>query len=137
MKKRILGIDYGNRRIGLAISDPLNIFAKPFHTIDKNKKPKFLSEIYEVIKNMKIEKVVVGLPLNMKGIDSEQTKIVRKFVQILKKKINIPIVFQDERLSSKSAKEYLIMQNISPSKNKKSVDSVAASIILQEFLDKS
>ena len=137
MKKRILGIDYGNRRIGLAISDPLNIFAKPFHTIDKNIKPKFLNEIYEVIENMNIEKVVVGLPLNMKGIDSEQTKIVRKFVQILKKKINIPIVFQDERLSSKSAKEYLIMQNISPSKNKKSVDSVAASIILQEFLDKS
>ncbi|MED5474510.1 MAG: Holliday junction resolvase RuvX [Candidatus Neomarinimicrobiota bacterium] len=137
MKKRILGIDYGNRRIGLAISDPLNIFAKPFHTIDKNKKPKFLNEIYEVIKNMNIEKVVVGLPLNMKGIDSEQTKIVRKFVQILKKKINIPIIFQDERLSSKSAKEYLIMQNISPSKNKKSVDSVAASIILQEFLDNS
>ena len=86
---------------------------------------------------MNIEKVVVGLPLNMKGIDSEQTKIVRKFVQILKKKINIPIIFQDERLSSKSAKEYLIMQNISPSKNKKSVDSVAASIILQEFLDNS
>tara|TARA_B000000557_G_scaffold264160_1_gene268663 strand:+ start:436 stop:849 length:414 start_codon:yes stop_codon:yes gene_type:complete len=137
MKKRILGIDYGNRRIGLAISDPLNIFAKPFDTIDKNKKPKFLNEIYEVIKNMNIEKVVVGLPLNMKGIDSEQTKIVRKFVQILKKKINIPIIFQDERLSSKSAKEYLIMQNISPSKNKKSVDSVAASIILQEFLDNS
>ena len=137
MKKRILGIDYGNRRIGLAISDPLNIFAKPFHTIDKNKKPKFLNEIYKVIKSMNIEKVVVGLPLNMKGIDSEQTKIVRKFVQILKKKINIPIIFQDERLSSKSAKEYLIMQNISPSKNKKSVDSVAASIILQEFLDNS
>ena len=137
MNKRILGIDYGNRRIGLAISDPLNIFAKPFHTIDKNKKPKFLNEIYEVIKNMNIEKVVVGLPLNMKGIDSEQTKIVRKFVQILKKNINIPIIFQDERLSSKSAKEYLIMQNISPSKNKKSVDSVAASIILQEFLDNS
>ena len=137
MKKRILGIDYGNRRIGLAISDTLNIFAKPFHTIDKNKKPKFLNEIHEVIKNKKIEKVVVGLPLNMKGIDSEQTKIVREFVQTLKKKINIPIIFQDERLSSKSAKEYLIMQNISPSKNKKSVDSVAASIILQEFLDNS
>ena len=137
MKKRILGIDYGNRRIGLAVSDPLNIFAKPFHTIDKNKKPKFLNEIYKVIKSMNIEKVVVGLPLNMKGIDSEQTKIVRKFVQILKEKINIPIIFQDERLSSKSAKEYLIMQNISPSKNKKSVDSVAASIILQEFLDNS
>ena len=85
MKKRILGIDYGNRRIGLAISDPLNIFAKPFDTIDKNKKPKFLNEIYEVIKNMNIEKVVVGLPLNMKGIDSEQTKIVRMYLLQFKK----------------------------------------------------
>ena len=98
---RILGIDYGERRVGLAISDPLNIFAKPFSTIDRKSNTDYIQDLLKIIDENGIKEIVVGLPLNMKGVDSKQTTIVRNFVQELKSKTNHPIYFQDERLSSK------------------------------------
>lgn len=132
---RILGIDYGERRVGLAISDPLNIIAKPFKTIDRKFLPDFIEEILNVIVENKVNRIVVGIPLNMKGFDSKQTLIVRKFIEELKLKTNFPIHLLDERLSSKSAEQSLILQNKSPSRNKGNIDSTAACLILQEFLD--
>mgnify|MGYP001213763523 CR=1 FL=1 len=132
---RILGIDYGERRVGLAISDPLNIFAKPFSTIDRKSSPDYVQDLLKIIEENGVKEIVVGLPLNMKGVDSKQTTIVRNFVQDLKSKTNYPIYFQDERLSSKTAEQSLILQKKSPSKNKASIDSTAASLILQEYLD--
>ncbi|MBC8197711.1 MAG: Holliday junction resolvase RuvX [Candidatus Marinimicrobia bacterium] len=132
---RILGVDYGERRIGLALSDPLNIFAKPFRTIDRKITPDFYYEIKKVITENSVNQLVVGMPLNMKGLDSKQTIIVRDFVESLKCKVSIPIHILDERLSSKSAEQSLIFQNESPSRNKANIDSTAACLILQEFLD--
>jgi len=132
---RILGVDYGERRIGLALSDPLNIFAKPFITIDRKITPDFYNEIKKVITENSVNQLVVGMPLNMKGLDSKQTIIVRDFVESLKSKVSIPIHILDERLSSKSAEHSLIFQNKSPSRNKANIDSTAACLILQEFLD--
>ena len=132
---RILGIDYGLRRIGLALSDPMNIFAKPILTIDQKQTSNIFNDIIKIIKENSVNQIVIGMPLNMKGKDSRQTIIVKEFKNKLEEKIKFPVHFQDERLSSKSAKQILIMENKSPSKNKKNIDSIAASIILQEFLD--
>ena len=132
---RILGIDYGERRIGLAISDPLNIFAKPLKTIDRKITPNFVEELLLTIEENSINKIVVGIPLNMKGLDSNQTVIVRNFIEEFKSKTKLPIFTQDERLSSKAAEDSLIMQSKSPSRNKEKIDSTAASVFLQEFLD--
>ena len=100
---RILGIDYGERRVGLALSDPLNIFAKPFLTIDRKLSLDLFEEIKRVIQDNSVNKIVIGIPLNMKGMDSKQTIIVREFIKVLETKIKLPIHLQDERLSSKSA----------------------------------
>ena len=132
---RILGIDYGERRVGLALSDPLNIFAKPFLTIDRKLSSDLLKEIKRVIQENSVNQIVIGIPLNMKGMDSKQTVIVREFIKELGTQIKLPIHLQDERLSSKSAKQSLILQNKSPSRHKESIDSTAACLILQEFLD--
>jgi putative holliday junction resolvase len=132
---RVLGVDYGERRIGLALSDPLQIFAKPFSTIDRKVTPDYIHEIQKVISENSVNKLVVGMPLNMKGFDSKQTTIVRDFVENLEHEISIPIHIKDERLSSKSAEQILKFQNKSPSRNKASIDSTAACLILQEFLD--
>ena len=132
---RILGIDYGERRVGLALSDPLKIFAKPLITIDRKVTQNYIDEIYKVINKHLVSEVVIGIPLNMKGKDSKQTIIVREFAKELESLISLPIQLLDERLSSKSAKQSLILQNKSPSKYKDSIDSIAACLILQEFLD--
>ena len=132
---RILGIDYGQRRIGLAISDPLNIIAKPMTFLDTKDDIDIINHLQKIIKDKKITKLVVGLPLNMKGKDSAQTKLTRDFADLLKSKINLPIYFQDERLSSITAKKILIQQDKSPSRNKGFIDEIAAAVFLQEYLD--
>ena len=113
----------------------MNIFAKPILTIDQKQTSNIFNDIIKIIKENSVNRIVIGMPLNMKGEDSRQTRIVKEFKKKLEEKIKLPIHFQDERLSSKSAKQILIMENKSPSKNKKNIDSIAASIILQEFLD--
>ncbi|MBC8214560.1 MAG: Holliday junction resolvase RuvX [Candidatus Marinimicrobia bacterium] len=132
---RILGIDFGDRRIGLAISDPMGIIASPYSTIDRKIVPDIFSEIDKIILKHNISKIVVGLPLTMKGTDSEQTKKVREFVEELKTKINLPIKVIDERLSSLSAQKVLVEQGIKTGHNKGEIDKTAAAILLQEYLE--
>ncbi len=131
---RILGIDYGESRIGLAISDKNKSIAFPFKTI-KNKSIDFLLEFLNKLNFEKnIESVVVGLPLGMNGKDTQQTKNVRIFSKSIRI-IGLPIFFQDERLTSVSAKKSLMEQNIKTGYNKEKVDERAATILLQQFLD--
>ncbi len=130
-----MAIDYGERRLGLALSDPLKIIAKPFKIIDRLHKPDYFKEIVAIIVKKDIDLLVVGLPLTLKGEYSKQTKIVEEFVLNLKSKIQIPVVQIDERLSSISAQKSLKEQNIYIRKNKAKIDETAAAIILQEYLD--
>ena len=133
---RFLGIDYGSKRVGLAISDKSNIIAKPYKTLINKSENDLLNQIDTIIKDKNIKLIVIGLPLNMSGKDSSQTKSVRKFKETLDG-IGLPIVFEDERLSSISAKNSLIFQNIKTGHNKLQIDKTAAAILLQQFLDKS
>ena len=132
---RILGLDYGERRIGVALSDPLKIIARPLITIDKKKINDYFSKILEIINNNNISTVVVGLPLTLKGDNSKQTDDVISFVNELRIKIQLPIITIDERLSSKAAEKSLKNQGIKTGYNKELIDVTAAAIFLQEYLD--
>ena len=109
---RILGLDYGERRIGLAVSDPLKIIAKPLTIIDRKKTSDYISEISKIVSAHNITSIVVGLPLTLKGQYSKQTEIVQQFIDRLQIDLQIPIVPIDERLSSVAAEKSLQIQNI-------------------------
>jgi len=132
---RILGLDYGERRIGVALSDPLKIIARPLITIDKKKINDYFSKILEIINNNNVSKIVVGLPLTLKGNNSKQTDDVICFVNKLRVKVQLPIITIDERLSSTAAEKSLRNQGIKTGYNKELIDVTAAAIFLQEYLD--
>ena len=130
---RVLGIDYGDSRVGLALSDPMKIIAKPFKTLDNN--IDLLSDLKTVIDNNDVTQLVVGYPLNMKGEITPQTKKVDNFILLLQSKFDLIVTRIDERLSSVSAINSLINQGIKTGHNKSKIDDTSAAIILQEFLD--
>ena len=130
-----MGIDYGERRVGLAVSDPLEIIAKPLRVIDRKNTSNIFSEILIIVKQRNVSKIVVGLPLTLKGKYSEQTKVVHNFIDQLKQVVNIPVVHIDERLSSLAAIRSLNELGIKTGHQKGRIDETAAAIILQEYLD--
>ena len=131
---RILGIDYGDVRIGLALTDPLKIIASPFRTIQNRNNDFIIKELGSIINEKKIETLVIGLPIGLNNQETIQTKKVRIFADLIKI-LEIPIYFQDERLSSISAKKSLMIQNIKTGSNKSMIDKAAAAIFLQQFID--
>ena len=132
---RVLGIDYGDSRIGLAMSDPRKIIASPFKTIRNEGNEKCLQIFQSLIKEKDVEAIVVGLPIGLKGQETVQTKKVMEFANLLYA-LKLPIHLEDERLSSVSAEKSMIQQNIKTGHNKGLIDQRAAAIILQQFLDK-
>ena len=134
---RFLAIDFGEKRVGLALSDPMKIIAKPFKTIFYSNQNDLINKIALIIKDKKIEKIILGLPKGLKGNNTSQTNIVIEFYNYIKDKIDTPIVMEDERLSSVSAKKSLILQDIKTGHNKSLIDETAAAIFLQLYLDKN
>ena len=133
-KKRIMGIDFGDVKIGIAITDQLKIISYPYHTIDRKKTPDYIFEIKKIILDKNIDTVVVGLPLTLSGNESSQTKKTQKFIFKLENSVDAIVYSFDERLSSKEAERYLKKQNIKTGSNKEKIDQIAASIILDNFL---
>jgi len=131
---RVLAIDYGDQRIGLALSDPLKIFASPYRTIVNNDNDYSVDIIQKIIIDEDVELTIVGLPLSMSGEDTDQTKKVKYFSDKLSSK-NINIKFVDERWSSKAAKRSMKHQGIKTGHNKSLIDQTAAAIFLQQYLD--
>ncbi len=131
---RILGIDYGTQRIGLALSDPLHIIASPFQTLVYRGLEECIHSIQGIITDKEVELIVLGLPLGMKNQETEMTKQVRVFAQALEV-LKLPIQFLDERLSSISAEKSLIQQQVKTGHNKALIDQRAAAIVLQQYLD--
>jgi len=133
--KRILCLDYGEKRIGLALSDPLKIIAYPYKTIINSDINKLKYELKQIITDESIESIVIGLPIGLNGKDTIQTQKVREFrSQILD--LNVFIYFEDERLSSLAAAKSMRLEKIKTGFNKGIIDRRAAAIILQQFLDK-
>ena len=133
-KNRVMAIDYGGRKIGIAMSDPLRLIAYPYKTIDRKKTPDYIKEIKNIIEEKGVNSIVVGYPLTMSGLESKQTKLTLDFIEFLKLKIDIEVHKYDERLSSKEAERYLKEQNIKTGHNKEKIDQLSASIILEQFL---
>jgi len=129
-----LAIDYGDQRIGLALSDPLKIIASPYKTIVNNDNDFSANVIEKIIIDEDIELTIVGLPLSMSGHDTDQTRKVKSFSDKLSSK-DIKIKFVDERWSSKAAKRSMKDQGIKTGHNKPLVDQTAAAIFLQQYLD--
>ena len=134
---RVLGIDHGNVRVGLALSDPLKIIAKPFTTITYQDSEDLLNQIKDIIHENTVEHIIIGVPKGMKGQNTKQTEIVIQFIHKIKNKFDLPISLEDERLSSVSAEKALILQNVKTGYNKGRIDETAAAIVLQQYLDRS
>ena len=133
---RALGIDFGTKRVGLALSDRTNMIASPYKTLNYDSENDLVTQLETIISENDIEILVLGLPINMKGKDTAQTIKVRNFKEILST-LRIPIVYEDERLSSVSAINSLMLQNVKTGHNKPEIDKTAAAIILQQYLDKN
>jgi len=132
---RILSIDYGEVRVGLALSDLTCTIARPFKTLKYNDMDDLINQLCEIIEENQVNKVVAGIPYNMKGDDTKQTIKVREFVLILEKKLGYEIILVDERLTSLEAEKFMHQMDIKTGFNKDRIDKIAASIILQEYID--
>jgi putative Holliday junction resolvase len=136
-KMRIMGLDMGSHKIGLAISDESGLIAQSLETIKRKSTEEDLKEITRVIDQFKIEKIVVGLPKNMNGTLGKQAETVLEWIEGLKKRISLPVVTWDERLTTVGATKILLEADLSRKKRKKVVDQLAAALILQGFLDQN
>ena len=135
---RILGIDYGDARVGIAITDELNITAQGLETIQRNHSDKIvLRRLDEILENYEVDTIVVGLPLNMDGTMSERAEITKKFVHKLKCKYNtIKIEVIDERLITVAAHKTMNFLDVNKHKKRNIVDTISAVYILETYLNK-
>ncbi|MCP2520000.1 Holliday junction resolvase RuvX [Candidatus Aminicenantes bacterium AC-708-M15] len=132
---RILGIDYGERNIGLALSDELGITVHPLGKYTRKNKKEDKNYFLKLIKEYNIKRIVIGLPLRMDGTKGVQAQEVEKFGEWLKKITQLPIEYWDERLSTKQAFDILKSRNIEYKEGKKFKDQISAAIILSSYLE--
>jgi len=132
---RILGIDHGTKRMGIAISDELKMIAQPLEYILADPFDKFLERLKVIIREYQVEMILVGIPRNMDGSYGPAALKVKEFVSILNGVVGVPIKTWDERLTSAQANRYLIDANVNRAKRKEKVDKTAAAILLQSYLD--
>ena len=133
--KRIMGLDVGDKTIGVAISDPLGFTSQGITTIRRKGIKTDIIELRKIIEEYEIEKVVIGLPKNMNNTIGPQGEKTIKFSEKFKEKFDLEVIFQDERLSTKSAEMMLISSDVRRDKRKLVIDKVAATYILQTYLD--
>jgi putative Holliday junction resolvase len=134
---RIVGIDFGKARIGLAISDERRIIAQPLETVRAAKDPKYtIQEIQRVIASYKnVDGIVIGMPLLLNGKEGEMAQLVRSFAKVLEQTLPYPIIFWDERLTSSGVEKMLLEADISRKKRAELSDALSAVSILQNYLD--
>jgi putative Holliday junction resolvase len=132
---RILALDHGTKRIGVAISDELKMIAQPLEFILAEPFTDFLTRLKEIIRAKEVEMILVGIPRNMNGSYGPAALKVQEFVAVLKGTLGVPIKTWDERLTSMQANRFLIEADVRRSKRKEKVDQTAAAILLQSYLD--
>lgn len=135
--ERVMGLDVGDKTIGVAISDLLQLTAQGITTIRRESKVKDYAALEELINENNIKKVVVGLPKNMNGTMGPQGEKTIKFAEKLKNKFKIEIIYEDERLTTMAAEKLLIAGDVRREKRKTLIDKVAATYILQTYLDRN
>jgi len=135
VRKRLLGIDYGTRRIGVAVSDPLRILARGVTVVENS--PSALGEIKKLAEEFDVEKVIVGFPLTLRGDVGSKAEEVDRFIEQLGRELHREIIRVDERFSSKIAMETMRTMGVKKKKREKkgAVDEMAAALILQQYMD--
>ena len=132
---RVLAIDHGTKRMGIAVSDPSGTIALPLEFIPAEPFNAFLDRLKQLIQEKEVEPILVGMPRNMDGSYGPAAAKVREFIAVLKETIAVPILTWDERLTSTQANRLLVQANVSRKDRKEKVDRAAAAILLQSFLD--
>jgi len=133
---RIMGLDLGDKTIGVALSDPMFLIANPLETIKRNKASHDIKRLVELIEANDVESIVVGLPKNMNNSIGPQSMKVMSFVDLLKKQTDKEIIYQDERMTTIQSEKVLIDMDVRRENRKKHIDKIAASFILQTYLDR-
>ena len=132
---RVLALDHGTKRIGVAVSDELKVIATPLEFIPAEPFAGFLARLKELVQEKEVELILVGMPRNMDGSYGPAALKVQEFVTVLKETISQPIKMWDERLTSAQANRFLIEGNVRRADRKEKVDKMAAAILLQSYLD--
>ena len=131
-----MGLDVGDKTIGVAISDPMFMLAQPYETIKRKKAKIDIDRIIEIIECENVSEIVVGLPKNMNNTIGPQAMKVISFVDLIKQRVDINIVYEDERLTTIQSENTLIEMAVRRENRKKYIDKIAASYILQSYLDR-
>lgn len=131
---RALAIDFGSKNIGVAVSDALGITVRPVETIRRSSLNKDIARLQFLLEDLEVESVVVGLPLRLDGTMGDAAEKTMRFIEQLRAKISVPIVTQDERLTSFEAEQIMMEQGLNRQQRRRRSDEVAATIILQDYL---
>lgn len=134
-RHRKMGIDYGDKRIGVALSDLLCIISSPYEVFINKGEDESLKHLDKIIKENDVDEIAMGLPLNMDGSEGERARLHREFGQKLSDFSGVTVHFVDERLTSAEAEEILISSGVRREKRKELIDKLSAQIILQTFID--
>ena len=134
---RKMGIDYGDRRIGIALTDALCIISSPYEVFQNQSLQQSINHIDKLIKEFDVDEVALGLPLNMDGTEGERAKLHREFGEALANFSGVKVFYVDERLTSAEAEELLIASGVRREKRKELIDKISAQIILQTYLNQT
>ena len=132
---RILAIDYGQKRIGLAVSDPLGLTAQGLETLPNLNKQQVMAALLKICKDQQVSEIVIGLPVNMNGSHGPKAAEIMDLIPVIEKELNLPIKTWDERLTSRAAGRLMVEQGLSRERQKAASDRLAATMILQMYLE--
>lgn len=132
---RILALDYGTKKVGVAITDPLQITASPLTTLRYQSQDDLLNQIREILEAQEVVEIIIGVPVTLSGGESQFTKAVRAFIDWFTGQVDLPVHTLDERFTTKDAKSTLVEMGVRTGHNKDRVDSMAASHLLRFYLD--
>jgi len=132
---RLLGLDIGDKRIGIAVSDPTGFLATAERVLKRQSLEKDMQALAALVQEYQVGAIVVGLPLHLNGTAGEQAERVRHFVERLERHVSVPVVYWDERLSTAGAQRLLIEAGLRPADRAARLDAAAAAVILQNYLD--
>ena len=132
---RILGLDVGDRRIGIALSDPLGLTAQPLTVVERQRMTVDVEAVRSLVERHAVERVVVGLPLTLRGTTGPQAEKVTVFADALRRRLAVPVQLIDERLTTVQGERALLAAGATRRRRKQLIDQVAAQLILQQFLD--
>ena len=132
---RVLGLDLGTKRIGVAVSDGLGLTAQPYGTVDRHGGRRDMDAIAQLLMKLEADRIVLGLPINLEGENGDAARRAQDFAEKLRTTLQVPVDLIDERFSTVEAEQVLLEANVSRARRKDIIDKLAATIILQRWLD--